>query len=89
MTAYYDRPEYRSAVAHPYYVQLWASWDAAEPVTVGFQSEDDARAFAASRPEPIIDLVRRDDGIIAYRRLIAYPGGSPSPGLHDDFPPTE
>ena len=93
MTAYYDRPEYRSAVAHPFHVALHASWEyGCEPLVVGFQSEDAARAFAASRPEPLVDLVRRGCGIIASRRLVGHPlnkaiGSRFTP--RDDFPATK
>lgn len=65
---YYAEAAYRSAVAHPYHVSAYRDWSSAAPVTVGFQTEAEARAFAASRPEPIIDLVERDRGVIGTRR---------------------
>jgi hypothetical protein len=84
-TPYYQRPEYLSAVAHPWHVSLWADWTG-DPVTVGFRDEQAARAFAASRPEPIVDLVARDRGVIACRRLLAHPLGPPGIPAYDDFP---
>lgn len=80
---YYTTPGYLSAVAHPFHVSLYADWYS-DPTTVGFQAEDDARAFAQSRPEPIIDLVQRGRGVIGSRRMLAHPAG-----IHterDDFP---
>lgn len=86
MTRYYETGAYRSAVAHPFHVQCYASWEEHDPtVTVGFQTEEEARSFAASRPEPIIDLARRDVGCIAQRRAIAHPR-NPFSNVRDDFP---
>lgn len=88
---YYATAAYRSAIAHPFHVSAWLDWRA-DPVTVGFGTEAEARGFATSRPEPIIDLVRRDHGVIAWRRMLAHPstttyltGWSDDPGPHDDF----
>lgn len=81
----YRTPAYRSAIAHPYHVSTFADWSIdADGVTVGFLTEHDARAFAASRPEPLIDLVRRNDGMIAQRRMLAHSEGTFVP--RDDFP---
>ena len=82
-TPYYRTAAYRSAVAHPFHVSTYTGWSDHEPTVVGFQTEAEARAYAAGRPEPLIDLVKRDAGVIAARRRF---------GLHtfayrDDFPP--
>ena len=84
---YQQSPAYRSAVAHPYHVSLYAGWADHVGLTVGFQTEEEARSFAASRPEPLIDLVRRDGGVIAQRRLIALSTRYVDP--IDDFPQIE
>ena len=70
---YQQSPAYRSAVAHPFHVSLYAGWSDHDGLTVGFQTEEEARSFAASRPEPLVDLVRRDGGVIAQRRMVAHP----------------
>ena len=84
---YQQSPAYRSAVAHPFHVSLYADWSDHDGLTVGFQTEEEARSFAASRPEPLIDLVRRDGGVIAQRRLIALSTRYVDP--IDDFPQIE
>lgn len=87
----------KSATEHPFYVKAWTSWADHDPLTVGFQAEADARAFAAGRPEPLIDLVKRETyangrptgggNVIAARRMLAHPG---EPGIitsrEDAFP---
>ncbi len=90
MTPYYRTAAYRSAVAHPYHVHLYRDWSDHSPVVVGFQTEAEARAFAVSRPEPIIDMVQRDCGMVAARRMFVHPATptavfTPS----DDFPQTD
>ena len=62
----------RSDHQYPYHVSLYADWSD-DGLTVGFQTEEEARSFAASRPEPLIDLVKRDHGVIAQRRMVAHP----------------
>ena len=85
-TPYYRTAAYRSAVAHPYFVSAYADWsESTPPVTVGFQTEAEARAFASLRSEPIIDLVRKGDGIIAVRRLLDHPMMPGLSSMHDDF----
>jgi hypothetical protein len=87
---YYVQPGYRSAVAHPFHVSCYRDWSAAAPVTVGFQTEAEARRFASMRPEPIIDLVKRDAGIIARRRMATHPHPCRPIAAYygDDFPDT-
>ena len=88
-TPYYRTAAYRSAVAHPFHVSAFADWsEATVPVTVGFQTEAEARAFASMRPEPIIDLARKGDGVIAVRRMIDHPLLPGLASMHDDFPET-
>lgn len=92
MTPYYRTGAYRSAVAHPYHVSTYRDWSAADPTTVvGFQTENEARAYAAGRPEPLIDLVQRDCGVIAARRMLRpmlAPHAEREPFVgRDDFPP--
>jgi hypothetical protein len=87
---YYAEPAYRSAVAHPFHVSCYRDWSSAAPVTVGFQTEAEARAFASMRPEPIIDLVERDRGPIAARRMRSHPHPCKPIAAYyrDDFPDT-
>lgn len=73
----------RFAATFPYAVHLYADWADHDGIHVGFQSESDARRFAAGRPEPLVDLVRRDGGVIANRRMLAL---RPDDRLRDDFP---
>jgi hypothetical protein len=73
MTRHQSSAGYISAVAHPYYVTTFPDWRAYNGVTVGFQTEAEARRFASLRPENLIDLVRRGSGVIATRRLVAHP----------------
>lgn len=87
MTPYYATGAYRSAVAHPYHVSTYRGWADHHPLVVGFQTEDEARAYAAGRPEPLIDLVQRDCGVIAARRMLRHPYGRAWRMLHDDFAP--
>lgn len=76
-----------SARQHPFFVDLYDDWSDHDPVTVGFQSIQDARRFAASRPEPIIDLVRRGTGVRAVRRMIPHPAAAIGTFVErDDFP---
>jgi hypothetical protein len=82
-TPYYATGAYRSAVAHPYHVSTYQSWADHDPFVVGFQTEAEARAYAAGRPEPLIDLVQRDVGVIAARRAF----GAHTFTYRDDFPP--
>lgn len=79
---YYETAEYRAAVSCPFHVSLYADWHA-DPTTVGFQSEAEARAFASIRPEPLVDLVQREryhdgrrweQGVIAVRRMMPWHG---------------
>ena len=90
---YQQSPAYRSAVAHPYHVSLYAGWADHVGLTFGFQTEEEARSFAASRPEPLIDLVRRDHGVIAARRMVRpmmAPHAMREPFVgRDDFPQIE
>lgn len=77
----------RLAVTMPYHATLYAGWDDHRGTVVGFQSEDEARAFAASRPEPLIDLCRKGDGVIGIRRMVAHPLlPTDILQLRDDFP---
>lgn len=87
MSAYWRTPAYRAAVRMPYHVSMFASWSS-DPTTVGFVYEDEARTFASLRPEPIIDLVRRNVGILGARRMLAHPSGALVDFLFDDFPDT-
>lgn len=87
MTAYYATAAYRSAVAHPYHVSTYADWSSADPTTVvGFQTETEARAYASGRPEPLIDLVQRDCGVIAARRMVPFMDHRIDFMPRDDFP---
>lgn len=78
---------YRSAVSHPYFVQLFAGWADHSPLTVGFQTRTEAESFAAGRPEPLIDLIANGRGVVAARRLVAHPEQSGPWTPRDDFPP--
>lgn len=92
MTAVSDAiAAYNAAVAHPYHVSTFPDWRAYNGVTVGFQTEAEARSFAAGRPENLIDLVRRGHGVIATRRLIPHPQDSNRDSFRprDDFPQVE
>lgn len=82
---------YESAVAHPYHVSAYRDWSVGNGVTVGFQTEAEARSFAAGRPEPLIDLARRGEGVIAVRRLQPHPLMRSTRGWapRDDFPQVE
>jgi hypothetical protein len=95
---------YQSAVEHPYHVRAYRDWSDHDGIAVGFQSLAEAVAFAASRPEPLIDLVSRfgygpggwlyrdNPAVIQSRRLIAHPAMTgPQYGFVpvDDFPQVE
>lgn len=82
----YTSGAYRSAVAHPYHVSAYRSWDDHDPTVVGFQTEAEARSFAVGRPEPLIDLVQRDCGVIAARRLVPFMDHRIDFIARDDFP---
>jgi hypothetical protein len=90
MTPYYRTKAYREAIRQPYHVSTYAGWTMADPTAVvGFPTEAEARDFARSRPEPLIDMVRRDCGIQAARRMAAHPSlpVGVTPRLFDDFQP--
>lgn len=79
---------YAAAMAHPFVIQTFPDWRPADGVTVGFQSEIEARQFAARRPEPLIDLIKRGAGVIAARRLVPHPQDPHADAWkpRDDFP---
>lgn len=89
----------KSAMAHPFRVQAWPSWDAHGGIVVGFQTEAEARRFASLRPESLIDLSVREDyasgrptgggNMLATRRLVPHPAMSDRTFVaRDDFPDT-
>lgn len=94
-TPYYRTGAYRSATSHPFHVHTYTDWKSDPSTVVGFQAEAEARRYAASRPEPIIDLVQRDRGVVASRRMLPHPDMlrvghesymTDAPGPRDDFP---
>lgn len=88
----------KSAIEHPFHVRAFRAWSDHEGIAVGFQTEAEARAFAAGRPEPLIDLVARfvpgvsgpNPHVIGVRRLQPHPD-EPILAIRgrDDFPQVE
>lgn len=86
---------YNSAMQHPYRVTLIdANWVVQK--VVGFQSEREARAFARSRPEPVVYLDGRRIGdhftqCLGFRITVPHPDPREGYGviMRDDFPPID
>ena len=87
MTPYYSTAAYREAIRQPYHVTTYPDWTAEPSSIVGFATAAAARSFARSRPEPLIDMVRRDFGLEAVRRMLRHPATPGLPPLRDDFQP--
>ena len=74
---YYETKAWAAAVKAPFHATAYADWSHHEPVFAGFETREEAEAWARSRPEPLIDLVQRNLGVIACRRVLQHPAVGP------------
>lgn len=73
-------------------VKSWGAWRQQEAAIARFETEAEARAYAAQLPDPLIDLIHEgaDVPMIGVRRAAPWPGISDEQReqwrSRDDFP---